>query len=310
MVQIRTAVHKTLGGLLRGLATAARGPFRRRRRPTKGHTTLGPQIDHQAWNGVPLEAGPPPWPVFPGDSLPGWRGPFETMRVNGGRAIALERHLHRIRTTTGRIGWAFPDLGGLPDLIAAFAPSRGEVRARLTVTTIEAPSPTVGWALQVGPMPPSLVERRRGVHVVTRRAPRSPEGADSKTVERARVLARLGAECNGREPLLVGEDGDLLEGATWNLFAVLDGVVTTPPAEGSILPGVTRARVLEVARRVGLRIAESPLRGDHVLRDASEVFVSNALLPLAPLCSLDAHILPGAGPVLDRLRKEIDALTP
>ena len=79
--------------------------------------------------------------------------------------------------------------------------------------------------------------------------------------------------------------------------------------DGRILPGVTRSRVLEIAGHLGLRVAESPLRREHLLEGASEVFVSNALLPLAPLCSLDAHALPGAGPVLNRLRREIDALT-
>jgi len=60
-----------------------------------------------------------------------------------------------------------------------------------------------------------------------------------------------------------------------------DGRLLTPPADGRILPGVTRDRVLELAPRLGLIVAVEPL----TLRDlerAEEVFVTGSLGGLEP----------------------------
>ncbi|MBI5508972.1 MAG: branched-chain amino acid aminotransferase [Deltaproteobacteria bacterium] len=51
-----------------------------------------------------------------------------------------------------------------------------------------------------------------------------------------------------------------------NVFAVIDGVLTTPPLSGSILPGVTRATILELAPRLGLEARERPIALDEITR--------------------------------------------
>lgn len=60
-------------------------------------------------------------------------------------------------------------------------------------------------------------------------------------------------------PLLVDLDGALLEAAWANLLLVTaDGALVTPPLDGRILPGVTRARTLERARALDLAVRERP----------------------------------------------------
>ena len=51
-----------------------------------------------------------------------------------------------------------------------------------------------------------------------------------------------------------------------NVFCVIDGTLMTPPLTGSILPGVTRASILELAPRLGLKALERPITIDEVLR--------------------------------------------
>jgi len=269
-------------------------------------------LDHApetiAWNGEVCFGGPPPWPVHPSDGLPGDSGPFETIRLVDGAPRAFGAHRARLESAARRLGWAVPNLDGASALIQRLAPAAGEARARLTL--VDAAGGEIGWALQIGPMPSTLGPRRRGLHALCRFAPATSSPPDLKTVSRARALAAVGATASEREVLFCAPDGALLEGKTWNLFAVLDGVLVTPANDGRLLPGVTRAGVLAAARRLGRPVAEANLTRRDLFQRASETFGSNALLPLAPLCSLDEMALPGAGPIMRRLIEEIDARTP
>jgi len=65
--------------------------------------------------------------------------------------------------------------------------------------------------------------------------------------------------------------GNVAEFATANLFYVKDGVVHTPALNGTFLPGVTRARVIDLLRRDGLTVHERTIRPAEVL-EADEIF--------------------------------------
>jgi para-aminobenzoate synthetase/4-amino-4-deoxychorismate lyase len=82
--------------------------------------------------------------------------------------------------------------------------------------------------------------------------------------------------------LLTDETGELLETDRANVFAVIDGVLLTPPADGRLLPGTTRAAVLRAARALGVRSGRKPLTLGE-LADASEVFVTNAVVGVLPV---------------------------
>ena len=94
-----------------------------------------------------------------------------------------------------------------------------------------------------------------------------------------RLLAMLSdqAGLGPDEHLLIQDgNGDVLETDRASIFAVIDGVVHTPPADGRLLPGVTRAAVLRLARDEGLTVRQEPLSGRQLLA-ASEVFVTNSV---------------------------------
>ena len=59
-----------------------------------------------------------------------------------------------------------------------------------------------------------------------------------------------------------------------NVFCVRDGVLLTPPLSGSILPGVTRASILELAPRLGMKAEERPIAIDELLADLGSGRVS------------------------------------
>ncbi len=88
--------------------------------------------------------------------------------------------------------------------------------------------------------------------------------------------------------LITDETGEILETDKANVFAVIDGVLLTPPADGRLLPGTTRAAVMRAAREHGIRVGQKPLTLDE-LASASEVFVTNAVVGVLPVTAIDGR---------------------
>jgi para-aminobenzoate synthetase / 4-amino-4-deoxychorismate lyase len=113
---------------------------------------------------------------------------------------------------------------------------------------------------------------------------------DHKWADRA-VLER--AEAMGPRdsvPLLVTEEGEVLEASRGNFFAVRDGRLLTPPLDGRILPGVARARVLEIATELGIEVEERPIGMDEV-SSFDEVFLTGSVRGVEPVRALDGEDL-------------------
>ena len=88
---------------------------------------------------------------------------------------------------------------------------------------------------------------------------------------------------------------------------VHDGVLSTPPATASCLPGITRDTVLRVARGMGYEVREVDIvRSD--LYHADEVFFTGTAAEITPIRSIDDHEI-GAGPITKRIQTEFFAIT-
>ena len=104
------------------------------------------------------------------------------------------------------------------------------------------------------------------------------------------------------EAILLTGDGYVADGSGENVFAVRDGVVSTPSLSASILPGITRDTVIAIARSLGYVVVEGNLiRSDLYLAD--EVFMSGTAAEVTPLRSVDDVEL-GVGPVTESIRDE------
>jgi len=93
----------------------------------------------------------------------------------------------------------------------------------------------------------------------------------------------------------VTASGEVTEGTTSNLFAVVRGRLLTPPAAAGVLGGVTRDLVRRLADRAGLPQAEGRLRVTTLAR-ASEIFVTASTIEIIPVVRLDAELV-GMGTV-------------
>jgi len=95
------------------------------------------------------------------------------------------------------------------------------------------------------------------------------------------------------EALFLTQENKVLEASTSNLFAVIDGKIHTPPADGSILEGITRARVISLCKDASIEVIESDIYLGDLLR-ASGLFLTNSIMDVMPVNSIDGHIINGS----------------
>ncbi|MEA2449484.1 MAG: branched-chain amino acid aminotransferase [Thermoleophilaceae bacterium] len=101
------------------------------------------------------------------------------------------------------------------------------------------------------------------------------------------VLAKIEATKSGYEEAILLDDlGHVCEGTGENIFMVKDGVIYTPPQTASILDGISRKSIIQIARDLGYELIERDIaRAELVLAD--EVFLTGTAAELTPLRSLD-----------------------
>ena len=212
---------------------------------------------------------------------------FETLRTHNGRLFRPRAHLERLVSSAASLNITTPGLEVLSEelsrLCAGYsAPAKvnlvltGGGRRLIRVTDLDVSR--LGAPLRVATLtwepPPWLDGRNKHC---------------SRALNEAAVL-HAGVD----EVFWLGRDGTITEATRSNVFAVIKGELFTPPDDGRILVGVTRAALLEAASRVGLRVHEAPLRPEDPIE---ELYASSTLKDLAPVIELDGHQLPGQGPV-------------
>lgn len=104
------------------------------------------------------------------------------------------------------------------------------------------------------------------------------------------ILAKKEAIGNGYdEAIILDTDGYVSEASGENIFIVKDGVIKTPPLT-SILPGITRDCVMEIARDCGISILEQRFTRDE-LYIADEVFLTGTAAEITPVRSVDERVI-------------------
>jgi D-alanine transaminase len=102
------------------------------------------------------------------------------------------------------------------------------------------------------------------------------------------VLAFQAALDAGADDAILVRDGVALEGAHQNFWGVFDGVAVTHPATNLILPGITRAVVLEIAREQGVRVQERAIAVEE-LAAADELFFTGTTGEVRPCVLVDGR---------------------
>jgi branched-chain amino acid aminotransferase len=148
---------------------------------------------------------------------------------------------------------------------------------------------------------------RTGAHgVITRTRSYSPESLDPKIKHYSRMNFNI-AEQEAFDidpegwPILLDTHGNLSEGNGYNVFLVSNGVLKTPK-DDSILQGVSRGAIYELADRLGIPVSEEALQ-PYDLYTADEAFITNTPSCMLPVTKVDNRQIGDGkpGPITEQL---------
>jgi branched-chain amino acid aminotransferase len=116
------------------------------------------------------------------------------------------------------------------------------------------------------------------------------------------VLAKIESKRGGYgEAILLDDKGHVCEGTGENIFIVKDGVLATPPQTASILDGISRKSIIQIAGDLGLTVIERDIaRAELILAD--EVFLVGTAAELTPVREIDDIEIGAPGEVTCKIR--------
>ena len=245
---------------------------------------------------------------------------FEVFRTYGGVPFAQKEHLERLKRSADRLMIPMPvSLETLSSEVCETlaAAGAGEWYVRVVITrgtgpltydpsTATAPLRVI-IAAPVSVPPPEHYERGVGVSLLHASRPTDDDRAAGAKASNylANLLAVYEAKQKGaQEALMLGRHGQILEGASSNIFIVKDGTVRTPEPQTGVLVGITRATVLAAAVAEMIEVEEAEVRPED-LYGADEAFITSSIREVMPVVLADGQTIgSGApGPVTKRLHR-------
>jgi branched-chain amino acid aminotransferase len=129
-----------------------------------------------------------------------------------------------------------------------------------------------------------------------------PHAAKATGIYLNSMLAVLEATHAGyEEAILLTDDGFVADGSGENIFLVKDEILITPDLSASILPGITRQTILEIAHVLGYAVHERQvIRSDLYVAD--ELFMCGTAAEVTPVRSVDDHEIGPPGPVTKKIQ--------
>jgi len=250
-------------------------------------------------------------------------GLFETMRSYKGQVFRLEDHLERLFRSAEALGLGITQSRErMRDAVGEVLRANGveEARIRLTVTRGSILAAAEGeqastLLVTASPMAGYPAEYyQKGIMVLISKYKQNPDDpiAGHKTINYfPRLLALQQAQRAGAGEAIWFTTGNrLAEGCISNVFLVKEGKLFTPPLDTPVLGGIARKAVLELAREEGIECLEGELAIQDLLQ-AEEVFLTNSIMELMPVCHVERHAVGAGKPgeVYQRLHEKYRELT-
>jgi branched-chain amino acid aminotransferase len=227
-------------------------------------------------------------------------GLFETMRVVGGKPFRFAQHLERMTRGAEFLKIKLPFT---PKKLEKFAEQlieqnkMPEAILRVTLTRGAGErgyafngecKPTVVMTLHAAPS----LQNHAEWNLVTSsfRIPAADPLSSFKTTSKIlHVMARAEAKEKGAdEALLINTNGEVAETASGNLFWIYDDKICTVPTGRGVLPGITRAIVLEICQALGLQTNKRVIKPE-ALRNSTGIFVTQSALGIIPVSVFDGE---------------------
>jgi D-alanine transaminase len=247
-------------------------------------------------------------------------GVYEVIRTYRGQPFAIDEHLSRLGRSAqalnlpsgcAREQWISLIQEGLrlsrfPETKIYLQITRGQAPRDHPFPASSTPT-TVLTFCELHPLDASV--RKAGVEAISMDDIRWGR-CDIKSVNLlANVLARQRAKEAGVFEAILVREGAVTEGSVSNVMVVRNGTIQTAPEGHKILSGVTRAIVLELARKENIPVAEAFVTREELLA-ASEVFLTGTTVEVLPVVRVDGHAIGTGlpGPVSQILSRSWETL--
>ena len=281
-------------------------------------------------NGRIADAAAATVPVFDHGFLYG-EGVYETLRTYHRIPFLFDRHQERLRRSAALLDLPVPftDDELLASIGKTMAAHKGLQEAyirvlltrgvgELTYNPAACPVPTTVIIVKPFPQPPerTFTDGIKVALVGVRRnhpAALNPMIKSNNLINNALAMQealRSGAD----EALMCNQAGDVVECSQSNFFIVKNRRLITPPLSAGLLPGITRAFVMELAREAGLQAVEDRVTVPDV-HDADEAFITGTTREVTPVVLVDDRKVgsgrpgPVATQLLQAVRQRADELS-
>jgi branched-subunit amino acid aminotransferase/4-amino-4-deoxychorismate lyase len=230
-------------------------------------------------------------------------GLFESLRAMDGVPYLLDRHLMRLFAAAEQMEFAnMPSRETITEQVyrVLHRSSLADAYLRVTITrgigAVGLAPPEGAPTVVVAALPaPARRAPDSGIYLTSlQRQSGLSTTAKSTSWQHAVLARRRVAQFGADEGLYVSEHQHVLECVSSNVF-VANGNMLLTPRDSECLPGITRARVLELARDHGLTVIESQFELGELM-DADEIFVTNAVQGLRAVHALDGTATRIGGP--------------
>jgi branched-chain amino acid aminotransferase len=227
-------------------------------------------------------------------------GAFDFLRTYGGQPFRLDKNIERLRCSCEllelEVPWSNDEIHTIVlETLRLNQHESDEFNIRLIVTggvssdnITPDGEPSLIVLIQPAKLPPATWYEN-GVKVITVHSDRILPASKSIMYTPAIVAQKQARKVGGVEALYKDARDNVLEGTTVNVFAIVGNTLITPPADGRILPGITRMTILDLARE-HYTIEERDLPYSELLV-ADEVFITAANKQVVPVVTVDDHTI-------------------
>ena len=219
---------------------------------------------------------------------------YEVIPVYNRHVFCGEAHLARLDNSLTSIGMANPlsraawskvfstliDAGEAPDQSLYLQISRGVSERE---HDIPRSSRATVFAMS---RPLARPEPARGIHAITHEDIRWQCCDIKATTLLASVLLRRRAQERGAKEAILIRDDKLTEGAASNVFICNEGVISTPEQDHHVLPGITRAALIDILRQNDMACRQRRIERPELLR-AEEIWLTSSTWEIMPVIQLD-----------------------
>lgn len=249
-------------------------------------------------------------------------GVFEGIRVYDGKIFQLDSHIDRLYESANSIDLRIPMTKEeikkavietvrrqkFKDAYIRIVVTRGVGDLGLDPEKCKKPSVII----IVEPLPPLYGEGATAIIASTRRNhPAALNPAIKSLNYLNNILAKIEANKAGAmEAIMLDLRGFISEGTGDNIFIVKNGKIITPPPYASILVGITRNLVIDIAKKLGYEVEERDITV-HELLNADEAFLTGTAAEVVPLLKVNGKNIGDGkpGPITTAIREKFKELT-